>query len=144
MRDRRNFCRSAAWLLAGASALALMDFVGLARYLTIRADALPYGALKRLEIARALAGEPRLLLLDEPAAGLNPSETAELDALIQRILARGVTVVLVEHNMHLVMGISDHILVLDQGRKLTEGNAATVAADPRVIEAYLGAEALPT
>ena len=87
------------------------------------ADAMPYGALKRLEIARALAGEPRMLLLDEPAAGLNPTEALEIDALIRRLAAAGTTVVLVEHNMRLVMGVSDHILVLDYGRALGEGTA---------------------
>ncbi|MGZ5157759.1 MAG: ABC transporter ATP-binding protein [Caldimonas sp.] len=102
------------------------------------ADSLPYGALKRLEIARALAGEPLMLLLDEPAAGLNPTEALEIDALIKRIAARGTTVVLVEHNMRLVMGVSDHILVLDHGRRLVEGTAEEVRHDSRVIEAYLG------
>jgi branched-chain amino acid transport system ATP-binding protein len=100
---------------------------------------MPYGALKRLEIARALAVEPKLLLLDEPAAGLNPKETQEIDALIQRIAASGVTVILVEHDMKLVMGVSDHILVLDHGRKLAEGSAAEVRHNPEVIKAYLGA-----
>ena len=103
------------------------------------ADAMPYGALKRLEIARALAGEPRMLLLDEPAAGLNPTEAQEIAALISRLAAAGTTVVLVEHNMHLVMGVSDHILVLDYGRRLCEGTAEEIRNDPRVIEAYLGA-----
>jgi len=120
-------------------AAELLEFVGLGAYAGAAADALPYGALKRLEIARALAGEPRLLLLDEPAAGLNPSEIREMDALIQRLGARGITIVLVEHNMKLVMGVSDHVLVLDYGRKLAEGDAETVRNDPRVIEAYLGA-----
>ena len=121
-------------------AAQLLSFVGLETQPDSAADALPYGALKRLEIARALAGEPRLLLLDEPAAGLNPSEIGEVDRLIRRIAGGGITVVLVEHNMKLVMGISQHVLVLDYGRKLAEGDAETVRNDPRVIEAYLGVE----
>jgi branched-chain amino acid transport system permease protein len=122
-------------------ALEWLRFLDLAAYADSPADALPYGALKRLEIARALAGEPRLLLLDEPAAGLNPTEALEIDALIKRVAAGGTTVVLVEHNMHLVMGVSDHILVLDHGKRLAEGTAEEVRHDPRVIEAYLGAGA---
>ena len=122
-------------------ALELLALVGLERYADDGSDGMPYGALKRLEIARALAARPRLLLLDEPAAGLNPTETQEIDRLIQRLAARGVTVVLVEHNMSLVMGVSDRVLVLDYGRKLAEGDAESVRRDPRVIEAYLGAEA---
>jgi branched-chain amino acid transport system ATP-binding protein len=118
----------------------LMQFVGLGQYVGTAADAMPYGALKRLEIARALATRPRLLLLDEPAAGLNPTETLEVDALISKLAASGITIVLVEHNMRLVMGVSDHILVLDYGRQLAEGSADEVRRDPRVIEAYLGAE----
>jgi branched-chain amino acid transport system ATP-binding protein len=119
-------------------AAELMRFVGLGDYLDADADAMPYGALKRLEIARALGGKPKLLLLDEPAAGLNPVETHEIDTLIARLAQSGVTVVLVEHNMRLVMGVSDHIVVLDYGRKLCEGSADQVRNDPRVIEAYLG------
>ncbi len=120
-------------------AAGLLRFLGIERYAGSSADSMPYGALKRLEIARALAAEPRLLLLDEPAAGLNPTESLEIDGLIKELAARGTTVVLVEHNMHLVMGVSDHILVLDYGRRLCEGTAAEVSRDPRVIEAYLGA-----
>jgi branched-chain amino acid transport system ATP-binding protein len=119
-------------------AAELMRYVGLQAYLTAAADAMPYGALKRLEIARALATRPKLMLLDEPAAGLNPTEALELDELIGRLTGRGVTVVLVEHNMRLVMGVSDHILVLDYGRKLAEGPAQAVRNNPKVIEAYLG------
>jgi len=117
----------------------LMRFVGLGAYLSAAAAALPYGALKRLEIARALATRPKIVLLDEPAAGLNPTETLEIDELIGRLAERGITVVLVEHNMRLVMGVSDHVLVLDYGQKLAEGPAEVVREDPRVIEAYLGA-----
>lgn len=104
------------------------------------ASSLPYGALKRLEIARALALSPKVLLLDEPAAGCNPRETEEVDEIISEIAADGMAVVLVEHDMRLVMKISNHILVLNFGRKLADGNAASIAADPHVIEAYLGLE----
>ena len=115
-----------------------IQFVGLGRVADRVAGGLPYGALKRLEIARALASEPKLLLLDEPAAGCNPVETEEIDSLIQQIARKGTTVALVEHNMKLVMKISDRILVLDRGRRLTEGNAAEVRNNPDVIRAYLG------
>jgi len=118
----------------------LLAFVGLSAYAEDSAGSMPYGALKRLEIARALAAEPKMLLLDEPAAGCNPAETREIDDLIQKIAEQGVTVVLVEHDMHLVMNISNHILVLDYGRKLAEGTAAEVRANPEVIAAYLGAQ----
>jgi len=116
----------------------IMCDVGLEQYIGSDADSMPYGALKWLEVARALASEPRMILLDEPAAGLNPSETQEIDELIKRIANKGITVVLVEHDMKLVMGVSDHILVLDSGRKLAEGTADEVRQNPDVLEAYLG------
>ncbi len=124
--------------LARERAAELMRQVGLEKWLDAEADAMPYGALKRLEIARALAAEPKLLLLDEPAAGLNPKETAEIDELIREIARSGITVVLVEHDMKLVMNVSDRILVLDYGRKLAEGTADEVRRNPDVIKAYLG------
>jgi branched-chain amino acid transport system ATP-binding protein len=116
----------------------LLAMVGLVGVADRPAAALPYGALKRLEIARALATEPKVLLLDEPAAGCNPVETEEIDAVIRKISSAGVAVVLVEHDMRLVMKISRRIHVLNYGRTLTEGDAATVRADPAVIAAYLG------
>jgi branched-chain amino acid transport system ATP-binding protein len=119
-------------------AVHLMERVGLRDYVGAEASALPYGALKRLEIARALASRPKLLLLDEPAAGLNPKETADLDALIQHIAEDGVTIALVEHDMRLVWAVSDHILVLDHGAKLAEGTGREIRANPDVVAAYLG------
>lgn len=127
---------------ARARAAELMRFVGLDNYLDADSGSMPFGALKRLEIARALASQPKILLLDEPAAGLNTNETEEIDILIRRIAETGVTVVLVEHDMRLVMGVSDHILVLDNGRKLGEGAAEQIRNDPSVIQAYLGAMSL--
>jgi branched-chain amino acid transport system ATP-binding protein len=109
--------------------------------LNARADAMPYGALKRLEIARALAMKPRLIFLDEPAAGLNPKETIEVDHLVRKVADSGVTVVLVEHDMKMVMNLSDRILVLDYGKKLAEGTGEEVRKNPDVIAAYLGAHA---
>ena len=122
-------------------AAQLMDFVGLAQYVDMRADAMSYGALKRLEIARALAMKPRLIFLDEPAAGLNPKETIEVDHLVRKIADSGVTVVLVEHDMKMVMNLSDRILVLDYGKKLAEGTGEEIRKNPDVIAAYLGAHA---
>jgi branched-chain amino acid transport system ATP-binding protein len=117
---------------------ALMEFAGVGQYRKARATQLSFGALKRLEIARALAAKPKLLLLDEPAAGLNHTETGEITKLIQQIAKSGVTVILVEHDMKMVMNISDQILVLNYGKKLAEGKAAEVRHNPRVVEAYLG------
>jgi len=122
-------------------AAGLMRFVGLEAFVNARADSMPYGALKRLEIARALAMKPRLIFLDEPAAGLNPRETIEVDGLVRKVADSGVTVVLVEHDMKMVMNLSDRILVLDYGKKLTEGTCAEVRNNPDVIAAYLGAHA---
>ena len=120
------------------NAAELMTYVGLDAYRGAEAGAMPYGALKRLEIARALAARPRILFLDEPAAGFNPTETAEIDGLVRKIADSGITVVLVEHDMKMVMNISDRILVLNYGKKLTEGAARDVRRDPAVIAAYLG------
>ncbi|MYN08472.1 ABC transporter ATP-binding protein [Pseudoduganella aquatica] len=122
-------------------AAQLMEFVGVGQYVDADSSQMPYGALKRLEIARALAARPKVLLLDEPAAGLNHTETGEIEALIRKVAQSGVTVVLVEHDMKLVMNLSDHILVLDYGKKLAEGTAAEVRANPDVVAAYLGAAA---
>ncbi len=119
----------------------LMRFVGLTSYVDARADSMPYGALKRLEIARALALKPRILFLDEPAAGLNPKETIEVDELVRKVADSGVTVVLVEHDMKMVMNLSDRILVLDYGKKLAEGSGEEVRNNPDVIAAYLGTHA---
>jgi branched-chain amino acid transport system ATP-binding protein len=119
----------------------LMRFVGLEQYIDARADAMSYGALKRLEIGRALAMQPRLIFLDEPAAGLNPKETIEIDHLVRKIADSGVTVVLVEHDMKMVMNLSDRILVLDYGKKLAEGTGEEIRKNPDVIAAYLGAHA---
>ena len=123
---------------AREAAAELMASVGLAKYVDAHASSMPYGALKRLEIARALASEPKLLLLDEPAAGLNATESREIDEVIKTVAASGVTVILVEHDMKMVMGISHRITALNYGRKLAEGTPTEVAANPDVVAAYLG------
>jgi branched-chain amino acid transport system ATP-binding protein len=119
-------------------ACELLAFVGLADRADHPAGSLPYGGLRRLEIARALALEPRILLLDEPAAGCNPVETEAVEGLLREITRLGITVVLVEHDMRFVMRVSDRILVLDGGKKLAEGAADEVRRNPEVIAAYLG------
>ena len=115
-----------------------MEYVGLKDYISSQADQLPYGALKRLEIARALATRPKALLLDEPAAGLNPSETQEIDDLIKNISKQGTTVMLVEHDIKLIMGVSNRIIVLDHGRMLADGTADEIRHNEDVVAAYLG------
>ena len=117
---------------------AILDKVGLAHLANEFARNLPYGAQRRLEIARALATEPFLLLLDEPAAGMNPQETQELDRLIKEISTDGHSILLIEHDMKLVMSLSDRIFVMDYGKKIAQGKPAEIRSNPAVIKAYLG------
>ena len=126
---------------ARARALELMEFLGIAALAEAEATSLAYGQQRAVELARALACEPRMVLLDEPAAGLNMRETAELAKLIGRIRDRGVTVLLVEHDMSLVMGISDEVAVLSYGEKIADADPLSVQKDPQVVKVYLGDEA---
>jgi len=121
-------------------ALEVMDFLGIARLADAEATSLAYGQQRAVELARALASEPEMVLLDEPAAGLNLRETRDLAALLGRIRARGITVLLVEHDMSLVMGTCDEVLVLSYGEKIADADPPTVQKDPQVVKVYLGDE----
>jgi len=130
-REQRELVRSAD---------ALLDLAGLLPFRDAAATDLPMGAQKLLEVIRALMARPRVVLLDEPAAGLNDAETAELAALLRAVRSSGVTVVVVEHNMSLVMGVADRVIVVDLGAVVASGTPAEIQGNPRVIEAYVGRE----
>lgn len=120
--------------------MEILQFTGLEEYAPLVAGSLPFGRQRILEVARAMGAGPKLLMLDEPAAGLNNRETSDLSDLIGRIRKRGITILLVEHDMNLVMEISDRVTVLDQGQKIAEGDPETVRNDEKVLKAYLGEE----
>jgi len=131
-------------LVLAAQARSILQFIGLTARADQLASALPYGELRLLEVAIALAAKPRLLLLDEPVCGLNPAETANFMALLRRIRALDVTVLLVEHDMKMVMGVSDRIICLNQGRIIADGTPEAIRSNAEVVRAYLGTQRAAT